>query len=101
MKIENNIATYEPLTEEKLKEGLEAIGLRQQLNPRDFVVYTGEAGARAMDRSLERFGIDASIERLVQEGKLAVHEMISINRMLDSSDDRDYELAKVIIDSKL
>ena len=98
--IEDNVATYKPLTEEDLKDGLEAIGLRQQLDPRKMVVYTGLGGARAIDRAIRINGLTFSTEMLLKDNNITQHEHDRLMEMLNGKDDRDFTLAETIIDKK-
>ena len=93
----SSTVNYKPLTKEDLGKGL-----REQIQPenRNFYVETGPEGMKQFHRSIERSGIDMSIEMLLTEGKLTIHELAGITKMLDSTDDRDYKLAKLIINSK-
>ena len=98
MKIEGNIATYKSLTEEEFKKGL-----METIKPkiRDFHALTGAGGAEMFHGAMEKHALNESINRLVQEGKITLTELISISKMIDSPDRRDYELAKSIINSKI
>lgn len=93
----SSIANYSKLTEEELGKGL-----WEQINPdnRQYYVHTGAEGMRQFHRSMERVHIDTIIEHLTQQGRMKIHELASITKMLDSKDDRDYELAKIILNNK-
>lgn len=98
----NLTVSYNVLSKKELEKALleQMSPEPEELQDRNFCVLTGREGAKSMHRAIERNAIDMSIEMLVAEGSLSTQELISINKMLDSPDDRDYELAKALIDSK-
>jgi hypothetical protein len=93
------------MTSEQIQETLTSLKERlmsmPEPNNRDFVIHTGIRGARAFSRALELNTLHIALERLIQEDKITMKELVSLHAILDSSDDRDFELAKTIIDTKL
>ena len=68
---------------------------------RDLVIYTGEAGMRLIDSSIKKASATALLETLYSYGKVTIEEYDSFKAMIESEDERDFQLAKIVLDHKL
>lgn len=66
-----------------------------KLESENYVVYTGPGGVRNFNRAIEILSLSELLKLI--PGEFSEEQVENLIQMLNSNDDRDFELAKTII----
>lgn len=67
---------------------------------REFVIMTGSEGFKKFNKAVEISMLHMSLDLLLKDKYIELEEYNNLHKMINSPDDKDYQLAKIIIDTK-